>query len=268
MKRLFKWISGLIGGALPLLLFSGQLKPMELLNSAITALPRIHATIETLPIPDLVNKLVDPNQSTAAPIELPTVSFDFSQLIYDGINLAIPVEENVPSFSASDLDLTHEAWQHFSDLDRLNRVGPANAVLGQELFPTEARESLTIKPTGWNQKKLSDGKWLYDRCHLIAFQMTGENNNMKNLMTGTRSFNTPGMLEYENKVMEYLKRTGNHVRYRVTPDFRDSELVARGIRIEAQSIEDNGLQFNVYIHNVQKGYTIDYQTGRATKEKN
>lgn len=266
MKKLFKWVSGLLGSALPFLMLSGQIKPMELIDSAITALPRIHATIKSLPIPDLVNKFIDPTNTDAAPIDLPQITFDWSKLIYDGKNLVTPVEDNVPVFDQEDLDLTHEAWQHFSDLDHLNRVGPANAVLGKELFPTEAREALTIKPTGWNQKKLSNGEWLYNRCHLIGFQLSGENNNMKNLMTGTRSFNTPGMLDYENQVMEYLKRTGNHVRYRVTPDFRENELVARGIRLEAQSIEDNGLQFNVYIFNVQEGYAIDYQTGRATKQ--
>ncbi|EMF0536476.1 DNA/RNA non-specific endonuclease [Enterococcus hirae] len=175
--------------------------------------------------------------------------------------------ENLPTFSSEDLSLAKGSWQKFSDLDSLNRVGEANAMLSKSMMPTGERERLFIKPTGWKQKKMANGDYLYNRCHLIAFQLTGENNNPKNLMTGTRSFNTPAMIEYENKVAEYLRKTGNHVRYRVRPDFRGNELVARGIQIEAQSIEDNELFFNVYIHNTQEGYRIDYLTGLSKVEK-
>lgn len=112
---------------------------------------------------------------------------------------------------------------------------------------------------------MSNGQWLYNRCHLIGFQLTGENNNPKNLMTGTRSFNTPHMLNYENQIMDYIRLTANHVRYRVTPHFIDDELVARGVQLEAQSVEDSDFMFNVYIYNVQEGYSIDYKTGKATK---
>lgn len=184
---------------------------------------------------------------------------------YDGTYQEIVINDNIPTFIQEELSFDTGVWQTFSDLDSLNRVGVANALIGKESFPTEPREPLTIKPTGWNQKKLSDGQWLYNRSHLIGFQLTGENNNMKNLMTGTRSFNTPHMLNYENQVKEYIKLTGNHVRYRVTPHFIDNELVARGIQMEAKSIEDNDFSYNVYIFNVQDGYTIDYDTGKATK---
>ncbi|EYT94369.1 DNA-entry nuclease [Enterococcus mundtii CRL35] len=147
----------------------------------------------------------------------------------------------------------------------MNRVGQANAMLGKKMFPKEKRESLYIDPTGWKQKKLSDGQWLYNRSHLIGFQLTGQNNNIKNLMTGTRSLNTPHMLAHENDIAAYIKETNHHVRYRVTPHFEGEELVARGVQLEAQSIEDNQISFNVFIYNVQDGYTINYHTGQAKK---
>lgn len=179
------------------------------------------------------------------------------------------VNHNQPSFSEKELSLELGAWQRFYKLDHLNRVGEANVMLHKSMMPTEKRERLYIDPTGWKQKKMKNGDYLYNRCHLIGYQLTGENNNPKNLMTGTRSFNTPAMMEYENQIAGYLRETGNHVRYRVTPDFRGEELVARGIQLEAQSIEDNQILFNVYIHNIQEGYTIDYLTGSSrvtTKE--
>lgn len=176
------------------------------------------------------------------------------------------ISQDRPKFSSEDLSLEHGTWQNFSNLDPLNRVGEANAMLNKSMMPTKEREPLYINPSGWKQKRMVNGEWLYNRCHLIGFQLTGENNNPKNLMTGTRSFNTPGMEEYENQIAEYLRKTGNHVRYRVTPDFRGNELVARGIQLEAQSIEDNQLSFNVYIKNQQEGYKIDYLTGKSTSK--
>lgn len=210
-------------------------------------------------INSLLNESTETSTQTAitTTMDLPTD--------YDGNNQEIVLNENVPTFTETDLDLSKGAWQTFSDLDSLNRVGVANALIGSESFPTEERQPLTVKPTGWKQKKLADGQWLYNRCHLIGFQLTGENDNMKNLMTGTRSFNTPHMLNYENQVKDYINLTGNHVRYRVTPHFVNNELVARGVQMEAKSVEDNNFSFNVYIFNVQDGYTIDYATGRATK---
>ncbi|WP_429951604.1 DNA/RNA non-specific endonuclease [Enterococcus sp. AZ101] len=184
---------------------------------------------------------------------------------YDGINQEIVLNSNQPTFTDTDLDLSKGVWHSFSDLDQLNRVGVANALIGKESFPTEEREPLTIKPTGWRQKKLSDGQWLYNRCHLIGFQLTGENDNMKNLMTGTRQFNTPHMLNYENQIMDYIRLTGNHVRYRVMPHFINNELVARGVQMEAASVETDEFAYNVYIFNVQDGYSIDYLTGKAIK---
>ena len=186
---------------------------------------------------------------------------------YDGKHQEIEINNNQPDFSQSDLSLANGVWEKYSEVDRLNRVGSANAMLGKELFPTEKREPLYVNPTGWKQKKLTDGQWLYNRSHLIGFQLTGQNNNIKNLMTGTRSLNTPYMLAHENDIAAYIKETNHHVRYRVTPYFEDSELVARGVQLEAQSIEDSKLKFNVFIYNVQDGYTINYQTGQAVKSK-
>ncbi|MBC1713810.1 DNA/RNA non-specific endonuclease [Listeria welshimeri] len=188
-----------------------------------------------------------------------------ANIAYNGKNQVIEVNNNVPSFNKEDLSLTSGNFQHFSDLDSFNRVGKANAVLHKSMMPTEEREPLYINPTGWKNKKTANG-WLYNRCHLIGFQLTGENNNPKNLMTGTRSLNTPGMLEYENQVASYLRKTNNHVRYRVTPIFKKDELLARGVQIEAQSIEDKSIQFNVYILNVESDIELDYQDGTSKKQ--
>lgn len=184
---------------------------------------------------------------------------------YDGTHQEIEINQNKPTFTKEELSLEKGTWESYSDIDHLNRVGQANAMLGKKMFPKEKRESLYIDPTGWKQKKLSDGQWLYNRSHLIGFQLTGQNNNIKNLMTGTRSLNTPHMLAHENDIATYIKETNHHVRYRVTPHFEGEELVARGVQLEAQSIEDNQISFNVFIYNVQDGYTINYQTGQAKK---
>ncbi|WP_086332002.1 DNA/RNA non-specific endonuclease [Candidatus Enterococcus mansonii] len=189
-------------------------------------------------------------------------------LEYDGSYQEIVLNDNIPNFTTDDLSFSSGVWQTFSDLDSLNRVGVANALIGSESFPTEKRDPrLTVKPTGWKQQRTGRGSndWLYNRSHLIGFQMTGENDNPKNLMTGTRQFNDPHMVNYENQIMDYIRQTGNHVRYRVTPHFVENELVARGIQIEAQGIESSDFAFNIYIFNVQDGYTIDYITGQATK---
>ncbi|EUJ42858.1 DNA/RNA non-specific endonuclease [Listeria riparia] len=197
------------------------------------------------------NKTVQVNRNEA----LADVSFD-------GTNQVIAINDNKPDFKAKDLMLEKGSWQTFSNLDDLNRVGVANAMLGRELMPKTDREALYVDPTGWRNKKLASG-WLYNRCHLIGFQLTGENNNLKNLMTGTRSFNTPGMLTYENKVASYLRTTKNHVRYQVKPVFKGNELVARGVQMQAQSVEDNRIAFNVFVFNVEQGVDIDYSTGKS-----
>lgn len=195
------------------------------------------------------------------------LSSELASLEYDGENQTINVNEGVAEFTGEELSLENGAWQKFSDLDRYNRVGVANAMLHKSLMPTEERESLYVNPTGWKNKQFTNSsgskQWLYNRCHLIGFQLTGENNNLKNLMTGTRSLNTPHMLYFENMVAAYLKDTGNHVRYRVEPIFRGDELVARGVHMQAQSVEDDEINFNVYIFNIEEGIEINYSDGSS-----
>lgn len=175
------------------------------------------------------------------------------------------VNNGKPDFDANDLSLSNGSWQKFSNLDRLNRVGTANALLGKDLMPKGKRQSIaTVTPTGFHNKRIIiAGKhdWLYNRSHLIGYQLTGENANPKNLMTGTRSLNTPAMEYYESEIAQYIKNTNHHVRYRVVPVFRGNELVARGVQMVGESVEDKKISFNVFILNVQKDYTINYLTG-------
>ena len=173
---------------------------------------------------------------------------------------------NIPFFA--DEEITTEAFEEFSELDELGRCGVVMACVGEELMPTEGRESIShVKPSGWVNVPYDfvDGEMLYNRCHLIGFQLTGENDNERNLITGTRYLNVQGMLPFENMVADYVKETGNHVLYRVTPLFEGDELVARGVQMEAWSVEDegDGICFNVYTYNVQPGVKIDYATGES-----
>lgn len=171
---------------------------------------------------------------------------------------------NVPDFSEAELTTT--AYESYSPLDELGRCGVADANLCQALMPTEKRGDIgMIKPTGWHTVKYDwvDGKYLYNRCHLIGFQLAGENANERNLITGTRYFNVEGMLPFENMVADYIKETDHHVRYRVTPIYDGDNLVADGVRMEAQSVEDDEICYDVYVYNCQPGVTIDYATGES-----
>lgn len=176
------------------------------------------------------------------------------------------LNNNEPFFEES--DYTTISFEKYSKLDSLGRCGVAFSNVGIDLMPTEERGSIgMIKPTGWHTIKYDNisGKYLYNRCHLIGYQLTGENANKENLITCTRYMNTVGMLEFENKVATYIKETKNHVLYRVTPIFKENNLLASGVEIEAYSVEDKGeeIQFNVYVYNVQEGITIDYATGNS-----
>lgn len=176
----------------------------------------------------------------------------------------VVINNNQPEFT--DEDLTTVSYEYYSPLDTLERCGFAMACIGRDLMPSDDRESISsVKPSGWIQGKydIVDGKSLYNRCHLIGFQLTGENANEQNLITGTRYCNVEGMLPFENMVADYIKETGNHVLYRVTPVFDGRNLVARGVQMEALSVEDSGegICFNVYVYNNQPGITIDYATG-------
>ena len=181
----------------------------------------------------------------------------------------VEINGNEPDFSSS--DLTEEAFETYSALDSLGRCGTAYANVGVELMPTEDRGDIgQVKPSGWHTVKYDcvDGKYLYNRCHLIGYQLTGENANEENLITGTRYLNVEGMLPFENMVADYVQETEDHVLYRVTPIYEGSDLVARGVQMEAMSVEDQGagICFNVYVYNVQPGVTIDYATGESWLE--
>lgn len=181
-------------------------------------------------------------------------------------NMSIVVNNNEPIFDEKLKNTS--SFESYSRLDSLNRCGVAIANIGIDLMPTEKRESIgMIKPSGWHTIKydIINDKYLYNRCHLIGYQLTGENANDKNLITCTRQMNTIGMLEYENMVANYIKETKNHVLYRATPIFEDNNLIAKGIVLEALSIEDNGkgIKFNVFIYNIQDGIEIDYLTGES-----
>lgn len=180
----------------------------------------------------------------------------------------VTINNNVPFFS--DLDLTRESFESYSSLDSLGRCGVAYANVCKDTMPTAKRGKIgSIKPTGWHTVKYDnvDGKYLYNRCHLIGYQLTAENANKKNLITGTRYLNTQGMLPFENMVADYVKETNHHVLYRVTPLFKGNNLVATGVLMEAKSVEDNGagISFNVFCYNVQPGISIDYGTGDSSK---
>lgn len=180
---------------------------------------------------------------------------------YSGEDYVI-LDNNEPHFKEE--DYASKEFEKYSELDSLGRVGVAFANVGISLMPTEKRGSIgMIKPSGWHTVKydLVDGKYLYNRCHLIGYQLTGENANEKNLMTCTRQMNMKGMLNFENEVAEYVKKTKNHVLYRVTPIYEGSNLLANGVEIEAASIEDKQIKFHVFVYNVQDGIEIDYQTG-------
>lgn len=176
------------------------------------------------------------------------------------------VNGNKPNFTEK--ETAGDSYETYGEHDSLKRCTACIAKIGKDLMPTEDRGSIgQVKPTGWETAKYDcvDGKYLYNRCHLIGFQLTGENANVKNLITGTRYLNVDGMLPFENMVADYVKETGNHCMYRVTPIFNGDELVARGVLMEARSVEDNGegIEFAVYCYNNQPGIVIDYKTGKS-----
>ena len=178
----------------------------------------------------------------------------------------VVLNDNQPDFPEE--DKTTNSFETYSPLDDLGRCGTAYANVGVDLMPTEDRGDIgQVKPTGWHTVKydIVDGKYLYNRCHLIGYQLTGENANEENLITGTRYMNVDGMLPFENLMADYVQETENHVLYRVTPIFEGDNLVASGVQMEAWSVEDNGegVCFNVYVYNSQPGVTIDYATGES-----
>lgn len=212
-----------------------------------------------------VDQSVNPsvNQSVDPSVDLSNGSIP----AYDG-KAYISIHQNVPSFSDADKKRT-DPFESYSDLDQLGRCGVAYANICKEIMPTAKRGPIgAVRPSGWHTVKydIVDGKYLYNRCHLIGYQLSGENANEKNLITGTRYLNTEGMLPFENMVADYVKETNHHVLYRVTPIFQGNDLVASGVQMEAWSVEDQGagICFNVYCYNIQPGITIDYASGTSS----
>ena len=181
----------------------------------------------------------------------------------------VAVNGNVPFFLPE--EITEESYEYYSELDALGRCGVTMACIGIDIMPTEDRGEIgSVKPTGWQSVKYDcvEGKYLYNRCHLIGFQLAGENANKRNLITGTRYLNIEGMLPFENLVADYVQETKNHVMYRVTPLFDGDNLVAHGVLMEGYSVEDQveGICFCVYAYNAQPGILIDYKTGDSREE--
>ncbi len=189
---------------------------------------------------------------------------------FDGETAYVAINDNKPEFEET--ELVTQSYERYAPLDSLGRCGVAMACIGKDIMPAEERDSIAqVKPSGWQTVKydIVDGKYLYNRCHLIGYQLTGENANKQNLITGTRFLNIEGMLPFENMIADYVKETGNHVIYRVTPIFEGKNLVASGVQMEAFSVEDEGegICFNVYAYNAQPGISVDYATGKSSLEK-
>lgn len=212
----------------------------------------------------------EPMEGNTAPQEdnntLPTPPISISNIPDFDDEPYIEINGNKTYFTKE--ELTTSSYEYYTDLDSLGRCGVCYACIGKDIMPTEERGPIgMVKPSGWHTVKYDfvDGKYLYNRCHLIGFQLAGENANVNNLITGTRYLNVQGMLPFENKVADYVQDTGNHVMYRVTPVFEGNNLIANGVLMEAYSVEDKGegVCFNVYCYNNQPGVIIDYATGES-----
>lgn len=208
-----------------------------------------------------------PGLDTQAIQENTQKSYELTDIPAYAGNSFVILDDNKPAFSKKDRERT-DAFETYSDLDELGRCGVAYANICKELMPTEERGAIgMVKPTGWHTVKYDnvEGKYLYNRCHLIGYQLAGENANEKNLITGTRYLNVTGMLKFEDQVADYVNETNHHVLYRVTPFFEGDNLVASGVEMEAYSVEDKGegVFFHVFLYNVQPGITIDYATGES-----
>ena len=206
------------------------------------------------------------SNSLAAPY---SVSYELDNIPEYSGEKFVYINNNIPYFTDEEKKNV-DSFEKYSELDYLGRCGVAYANISKDLMPTKEREGIgMVKPSGWKTIKYDfiDGKYLYNRCHLIGYQLTGENANTSNLITCTRSMNAKTMLEFENEVAGYVKRTNNHVLYRVTPVFYNENLLATGVEMEAYSVEDmgKGINFNVFIYNVEDGVEIDYKTGDAQK---
>lgn len=214
---------------------------------------------------------VEQSQQEEQPQKVDTSTYTLDDIpAYSG-EPYVEINGNVPNFT--DEDKARSTFEEYSPLDYLGRCGVAFMLASEETMPTEERGDIgDVKPSGWHTVRYNgvvEGNYLYNRCHLLGFQLSGENANEQNLITGTRYMNTEGMLPFENHIADYIDATGNHVLYRVTPIYTGENLVADGVQMEACSIEDkgNGINFNVFCYNVQPGVVIDYATGESTLEE-
>ncbi len=222
---------------------------------------------------ELVTELTTINKTIETVTNAETIVTTTTEQIFSVSNIPeysgeayITLNNNKPEFTSA--EITEKAFESYTNLDSRGRCGVAFACLGRETMPTEERGEIgMIKPSGWHLKKYDcvDGKYLYNRCHLIGFQLSAENANDKNLITGTRYLNIQGMLPFENMVADYIKETNNHVMYRVTPIFEGENLLCKGVKMEGYSVEDNGkgVCFNVFCYNAQPSVKIDYETGES-----
>ena len=227
--------------------------------------------LDSIPIEDMaetVNQLEEKNEPVKGAADN---QIDIPE--YKGDPYSI-INGNVPFFTED--DISTDAFEIYSPLDKYGRCGVAYANVCKELMPTDERGEIgMVKPSGWCQEKypgivISDPPYLYNRCHLLGWQLTGENANEKNLITGTRYMNIDGMLDHENEIAEYVRKTNNHVLYRVTPIYAaEQDLLAKGVLMEAYSVEDSGagIQFCIFVHNVQPGISIDYRTGESQRQE-
>lgn len=234
--------------------------PSQITSGTSSPYPFENNESSNISTPSDTNDNTNQTQSDSKPVSLDSIP------AYSG-KAYVYINNGNPGFS--DSDLKTKSYEYYSPRDRLGRCGVVHACIGRDIMPTEERGSIgMVKPTGWHTVKYDcvDGKYLYNRCHLIGFQLTGENANEENLITGTRYMNVTGMLPFENMVADYVKETGNHVMYRVTPLFKGNNLLAHGVQMEAYSVEDDGdgICFNVFVYNVQPQITIDYATGESS----
>ena len=273
MRKLKLWLAGLVLAASIVVSACGNAETTETETTVVESTQaQTKETSTEAPEPETVEMTAESPEVSketheSSVVTAPAAEFDLSSVpAYSG-QAYVPVNNNVPFFT--DTEIETESFETYSPLDGLGRCGVAYASVGQDLMPTQDRGSIgQVKPTGWHTVKYDnvDGKYLYNRCHLIGYQLTAENANEENLITGTRYLNIEGMLPFENLVADYVKETGNHVMYRVTPVFEGKNLVASGVLMEGKSVEDNGegVLFCAYAYNVQPGIFIDYATGDST----
>ena len=273
MRKLKLWLAGLVLAASIVVSACGNAETTETETTVVESTQaQTEETSTEAPEPETVEMTAESPEVSketheSSVVTAPAAEFDLSSVpAYSG-QAYVPVNNNVPFFT--DTEIETESFETYSPLDGLGRCGVAYASVGQDLMPTQDRGSIgQVKPTGWHTVKYDnvDGKYLYNRCHLIGYQLTAENANEENLITGTRYLNIEGMLPFENLVADYVKETGNHVIYRVTPVFEGKNLVASGVLMEGKSVEDNGegVLFCAYAYNVQPGIFIDYATGDST----